>query len=371
MINRHRFLSAILGILLAAALSPSLSASEPKPAPGAFIQGVWMHPGLFGPDEKTAVDKMAATFDAYVRSGIDSVFILIKSTSGHVYFRCETGVADPAYRYDFFGLFLREARKRNLTVHPWFCVFTEGAMAGQVARHPEWLVRGPKGEMMAAVNPALPAARAYERGLMIELLRNYPEVDWIHLDYIRFPCEPAEPFYGYDAAARALFKAESGADPLELKAKDTGNMMWDEWLRWNATRVTLFIKELREEMKSLARPAKISAAVFPAADTAKVMIGQDWADWARTGLVDMLCPMLYTNSAAMFEKYAREAVNLGAGRCLVLPGIGIGTSHNQNTPEGMLEQIRLSRLLGSDGVVFFSSSSLNEPFLRALASAKK
>ena len=296
-----------------------LPVSPPAAEDGEFIRRVWLHPGLFGPEESAAAAKMNATFEGYVRAGIDSVFILVKSTSGHVYFRSTAGVADPAYTYDFFGVFLREARRRNLTVHPWFCVFTEGAGVGEIGRHPEWLVRG-----------------------------------------------PTEPFYGFDERSRELFAAETGADPLELKAKDTGNMMWAEWLRWNGRQVTLFIQEVREGLKSLGRPVRISAAVFPAADAAKIMIGQDWAEWVRTGLVDLLCPMLYTNSDALFETYAREAVALRTDRCRVCLGIGIETSHNRNTPEGMAGQIKISREAGADGVVFFSGSSLSEPFLKRL-----
>jgi uncharacterized lipoprotein YddW (UPF0748 family) len=88
------------------------------------------------------------------------------------------------------------------------------------------------------------------------------------------------------------------------------------------------------------------------------------------GLVDMLCPMLYTNNAGFFEKYSRRAIEIGKRQCLVCPGIGIVTSHNQNTPEGMLEQIAISRKLGGDGVIFFSSSSLTTEFLQKLKTVR-
>lgn len=52
--------------------------------------------------------------------------------------------------------------------------------------------------------------------------------------------------------------------------------------------------------------------------------------------------------------------------CLVCPGIGMATSCNQNTPEGMLEQIATSQKLGGDGVIFSSSSSLTREFLQKL-----
>ena len=49
-------------------------------------------------------------------------------------------------------------------------------------------------------------------------------------------------------------------------------------------------------------------------------------------------------------------------------GIGLGTSHNQNTPEGMLNEIAISKARGADGFVLFSSSSLGTDFLRLLQS---
>jgi len=63
-------------------------------------------------------------------------------------------------------------------------------------------------------------------------------------------------------------------------------------------------------------------------------------------------------------------VAYGKGRAQVCPGIGIGTSHNQNTPEGMIEQMKISKALGADGVVYFSSSSLNPLFLEKLKDSK-
>jgi uncharacterized lipoprotein YddW (UPF0748 family) len=346
----------------------SLAAAGPDQP---FIRAVWTHPGFYGSEERAAVAKMRTTFEAYVKAGISQVIILVKSTSGHVYFKSRLGAPDPAYAaWDFFGTFLKEAQASGLTVHPWFCVFHETGIVGQIRDHPEWLIRGARGEIVGSANPALPEARAYERGLMLEVANQYP-VSWIHLDYIRFPCEPAEPSFSFDSRTQALFKEHAGTTPAELRAKDTGNMMWDEWLDWNAGQVTGFVRELRESLQAFSRPVKISAAVFPAADKAKVMIGQDWALWTKEGLIDMLCPMLYTNHLGFFEKYARQAVEIGRGRTLVCPGIGIGTSHNQNTPQGMRNEIQISRGVGGQGVVFFSSSSLTEPFLAELAKRRE
>ncbi len=398
---------------------------EPKvgpPAPSPWVCGVWMHPGQFGREKEAAAEKIRQTLDAYAAAGINSLFMMVKSTSGHVYFESDIGVKDPAYDWDFFGLFLEEARKRKMEVHPWFCVFTEGALSGKIREHPEWLVVGPGREMVRSANPALPEVRAYEISLMSELAQKY-RVDWIHLDYIRFPCEPTEPYFSHDVRTRQLFKEETGIDFNALKARDSGNPYWNVWLEWNRKQVTRFVRELRAELEKTGRLVRISAAVFPDPDNARVLIGQDWAAWAKEGLVDMLNPMLYTNDLALFEELTRRAVAVAGEKAassgptavsaiappkvgpaggsqtavavqspppastgtgtggaqpakatpavarliLVCPGLGIVTSHNQASPEIMLEEIKLAHSLGADGVVFFSGGSLKEDFLAALA----
>ena len=180
------FALAVLAVPACAAGAGETSLSMP-------VRGVWMHPGFFGPDKAKALEKMRTTLDEYAKAGIDTLIMLVKNTSGHVYYTSEIGVPDGNWTWDFFGIFLEEAKKRKMTVHPWFCVFPESAILGQVRQHPEWLIAGPKREMVGAVNPALPAVRAYEISLMLEVVRKY-DVDWVHLDYIRFPCEPTEPY---------------------------------------------------------------------------------------------------------------------------------------------------------------------------------
>ena len=345
---------------------PYLAAGE---SPSMPVRGVWMHPGFFGPEKAAAVEKMRLTLDEYARAGINTLIMLVKNTSGHVYYASEIGVPDGAWNWDFFGVFLEEAKKRKMDVHPWFCVFPESSLLGRVREHPEWLIRGPQREMVGTVNPALPAVREYELSLMLEVARKY-DVGWIHLDYIRFPCEPTEPFFSFDPETLRLFKADTGIDMAAVKARDTGNMAWNAWLNWNRDRVTVFVRELKEALKKTGRKVKISAAVFPDAQNARVLIGQDWPAWARERLVEMLCPMLYSNDAAHFDRLTREAVAYGGGAVQVCPGIGIGTSHNQNTPEGMLDEMRLSQAAGAHGVVYFSSSSLAAPFLEKLKTAK-
>lgn len=359
-------LCALVLLLIFAAFSGPALSRPGDPVTRKEIRGVWVNPGQFGTDRALAVANMASTLADYKRAGIDTLIVLVKTTSGYVYYNSRLAPMDPAWDWDFAAEFTREAAKLNMTVHAWFCVFPEGSLVGKVREHPEWLIQNLAGEYHPALNPANADARGYELSLMAEFVNLYPSVTWVHLDYIRYPCDPEEPYFSYDSQTRKLFQTLTGQDPATVKAHDSGNPLWNQWIEWNGLQVTTFVRELRALLAGRNQPIKISAAVFPDAANAKVLIGQDWASWPGEGLVDMLCPMLYTNDVPYFETLTRRAVAAAQGRCLVCPGIGLATSHNQNTPEGMLAEMAKSRACGADGVVFFSGRSLKPAFLEKL-----
>jgi len=354
-----------IAALLLCLLSP-LDAPAQNTPPDREIRGVWAHPATFGTDSSAATPVIKSTLDDYAKAGINTVMLLVKSTSGYVYFQSDIGVRDPGCPWDFLGTFLAEARKRHITVHPWFCVFTEGALPGRVREHPEWLIRSRKSELVPVVNPALPEVRNYEIALIREVVSKYA-VEWVHLDYLRYPCEPTEDYFSFDAETRALFRAHSGVDIGTVRATDTGNILWNEWIEWNGEQVTRFLKELRQTFRETGRDVRLSAAVFPDARNARALIAQDWELWAREGLLEMLCPMLYTGNQALFEKYLARASAIAHGRCLLGAGIGIATADNRNTPEDVLRQRSAARALGADGFVLFSSGSLTAEYLTALS----
>ncbi|MCK7479981.1 MAG: hypothetical protein M0C28_23855 [Candidatus Moduliflexus flocculans] len=73
-------------------------------------------------------------------------------------------------------------------------------------------------------------------------------------------------------------------------------MAWNAWLRWNTDRVTRVRPRTRAALKATGRKVRISAAVFPDAVNARVIIGQDWAAWAREG------PRRHAQSHALHER---------------------------------------------------------------------
>ena len=85
--------------------------------------------------------------------------------------------------------------------------------------------------------------------------------------------------------------------------------------------------------------------------------------WAKERIVDILCPMLYTNNTDVFRRYIKEIVSVAKGKCLGYAAQEFQSYHNKNTPEWVVREVRVAREEGADGVAFFSGSSLTDEFI--------
>ncbi len=335
-------------LLLAALVIAVMFAAQPATAAG--LRAVWIHAGLFPADRPGAVVRMRALLDDYRAAGIGAVFCFDSLPAQH------------GKGWDFLADLVLEAHARRIQVHPIISPGYPVAIAGDIAQHPEWLITGMKGEIYRNLNLAHPGARRYVLGRVLEALRY--NVDGVHLDYTRFPVGQT---YSYDRETVEAFRKEVGASPLDA-AHDSGSIVWCEWIRWNARQVTTLVRDIRTVVKQKGGGVTLSAAVFPSSAIAPVEIGQDWAAWAREGLVDALCPMLYTSDARLFREYVKEAVQAArSGGVRLYAGIACVSSHNRNTPAGVAAEMAIAEEEGADGAVFFSGYTLDKPVLDAIA----
>ena len=147
--------------------------------------------------------------------------------------------------------------------------------------------------------------------------------------------------------------------PIEI-SHDCGSMIWCEWIKWNAKQVTRLVEDIGQAISISGKPVLLGADVFPDAETSNVLIAQEWGNWARNGLVDFICPMLYTNNSDLFREYLKNALNLAGGNCRVYPGIGVHTSHNDITKELIIKEVNITREEKTGGMIFFSGNSFNK-----------
>ncbi len=311
-------------------------------------RAVWLHGSLFEDKQKEATQHLEELLDKYSEIGINTIFCYYTMMYQH------------NREWDYLEVLLTEAHQRNIKVHSNFCPGQKVKLEGEIKEHPEWLIRGKKGEIYLNLNLANPEAREYIKRQIKEALKY--DINGIHLDYIRFPINQG---FSYDKATCEAFKKVSGYSPFDGKF-DSGSMIWCEWLKWNAEQVTILVSEIKVIIDKSGKDVLLGVDVFADGDAAKILIGQDWKLWAEEGLVDIICPMQYTNNVDMFRRSVKEAVKVTKGKCLIYPGIACHSSHNTNTPEGVVQEIIVAREEGADGITFFSGTSLTDEFMDKL-----
>jgi uncharacterized lipoprotein YddW (UPF0748 family) len=227
------------------------------------------------------------------------------------------------------------------------------------------------------LDPALPAVRERILATFRDLIVRYPTLDGLHLDYIRhpdvLPFSPGSRFgvgldFGYGAASRALYRAETGnPDPIE-GAKAGLVRRATDWDNWRRRQVTTLVEEIALEMR-IARPGLVlSAAVIAYVDRAYLSLAQDWRGWLESGALDLAIPMVYTLDDRLL-RYQLETFAGWAQADRIWPGLGIWLfDANPSRALAQLEILSqnefLSEMLFSDDAI-----SQSDALLEALATS--
>lgn len=233
---------------------------------------------------------------------------------------------DPGF--DPLALAVAEAHEHGLRIEAWINVLPgwkgpqPPPMRTQLWHaHPEWFLRDargarqPLGDFYLILNPCLPEVRRHIAAVVEEIVRKY-DVDGIHLDYVRYAWDTtpnAAALYPRDERTLALFERETGLTP------DENPRAWDHW---RANQLTRLVADIRNVIDRTRNGASLTAAVVRRPELAYERFLQNAVAWSRTGLVDALVPMAYTDDVTNFES------DIGAYRQLVaprrvVPGVGL------------------------------------------------
>ena len=217
------------------------------------------------------------------------------------------------------------------------------------------------------LSPAVPEARQWVK----DKAAKYAAIDGlesVHLDFIRFndmflgrwsqekvfhidqTTYEAKYDFGYHPKAIAAFKAKFGYSPKELSAP----WMSPEWNQFRMDEVTSLVNEIVEETHASGK--KVTAAVFPFPERARMMVLQNWPAWN----VDAVCAMNYHTMYLEKPEWNRFSVESGLQethhRNLYVAGIFI---HNING-QVIYDIAKMSIEAGADGVNFFSANLLKK-----------
>ena len=336
---------SILVVLAAILISGCTGKREAVPE----FRAVWLHQNLFDRDETKGKEQIVSLFDKYAGIGINNLFCYY------------TLPMENNLSWDYLTFIIEEGKKRNIGIHPIICPGHEVNLEKAMAEHPDWLIRKLNGDVYPAYNMAIPEVRQYWLSRISEAMKY--DIAGIHLDYIRYPVNQ---MFSYDSITCSAFREKYGFTPVEV-AHDGGSIIWCEWIGWNMDQVSALVKDVHNMIKESGKQILLGADVFPDPSESEIEIGQSWQTWAADGIIDFVCPMLYTDSVSLFARYLDKALVAAGERCKVYPGIGILSYHNKITPEILIDEIQTARDMNAGGVVFFSGNSLNDRFIDTLS----
>ncbi len=344
-------------------------------------RGVWVRP-----TEHTR-EEVVATLDRIAAAGLNTVF-LETFFQGYTIFPSDAAAAQgvAAQRPEFAGfdplqVFLEEGAARGIEVHPWIHTFFVGSDQANgnpgpvLTVHPDWAgveredigADGPRPSSREPgyyfLDPAIPEARAYVQGIVAEILADY-DVDGVHLDYIRYPVSlPVESSFSYSDHARAAFQAEHGVDPATI-TPESDPAAWAAWDDWRREVITSFVAEVRAIVDATRPGAVLSAAVFPDPFDSRVRKLQDWAEWSRRGLIDVLTGMSFGRGVATAE--ADTTSMLGALTDDTLLYTASYAPFADLPPDLLVDQVAAIREAGGQGEAVFAYNQLTDDQAAAL-----
>ncbi len=352
--------SARAALGLAAGFCGLVSACGVAPGPDASLPSMlWIDRY----DWRTAADIQRVVKDA-ADLGFDPVLFQVRG-NGTALWRSALEVWSERFEYkdpgfDPLEVALQAAHGRGLKLHAWFNVMpgwrgeADPADERQLLRaRPGWFIRDAAGRLpprgdgsYLGLNPCLPEVREYLASLCRELVLQYPGLDGLHLDYVRFPEIASQDDSGvrWPGDLRTLQEWSEQRDPPSPATDPAG------FAQFQRDCVTKTVAAIADAVQAVSgRSVQLTAAVFADPKTARHKVRQDWPTWAQRGLVDGLMPMNYTDDNELFTQRTRTAIAHSAG-VPVIPGIGLYKL--RGGPQAALQQVE-ARDAGAAGVAVF------------------
>ncbi len=391
--GRDRSLIALVGVLALACSSCGSDEPEPEPVAeelpveeGPARRALWV---LCEGSQRVLEhpDKIPLLLEHARELGATDLFVQVYR-GGRAWFDSSLADASPwrqiveRHGRDTLKLLIAESQAAGLRVHAWVNVLSlagntrapliaalgrDAVLVDQRGRsildYPKLDVPQPDrryyrmGTPAVWLDPAAPGVAPRLTETFAELLARYPELDGLHLDYIRYPgvlpFAPGSRFgvgldFGHGESTRARFRAETGREAPRPPDRLGHANRWDAWRR---DKVTELVRAIGDASRALDEQVVISAAVWAYADRAYLSIGQDWRLWLEDGLIDLAVPMAYTLDARLFRYHVEAFVPAPIGPRVWL---GIGAWLFAKRPAGAVEQVRIARAQGAAGDALFS-----------------
>jgi uncharacterized lipoprotein YddW (UPF0748 family) len=345
--------------------------------------GVWIT--VFSPEEvlysTESIDRLIETCKS---TGIKDIYIQVYR-AGKAFYDSDIADSTPykkmvaACGKDPVKYLIRKATINDISLHAWMNVLSVsqntdadiikklGKNVITVDQHGRsaFADKGPDDldgyyirEKQVFLEPGDKRVRDYLGSIATELIKKYPGLAGLHLDYIRYPrivpFVPGSRFnshgisYGYGENNIISFKEKTGIDVTKMENSRDNFQKWDSWRRGQ---VTATVRELSEKVRALSPSLKISCTIIASADMTYLTTFQDWTLWIKEGYINYVVAMDYTDDPRLF--------NLNASS-LMMPDvkdkvqIGVGAYLLKDSPAVFREELELAAKIAPQGIVIFS-----------------
>lgn len=281
------------------------------------------------------------------------------------------------------------AKEAGLEFHTWIPTMNQGK---NPLLQPDWYAINGKGES-AYDNPPYVSYYRFlcpNREEVFQFLANMygavadvPEVDGIHLDYIRFPDvilarglwdkyglvmdrEFPEYDYCYCDHCVADFKEKSGID---IKSVEDPSQV-QEWKQFRYDLITTMVNRLVDEIHKKGK--KVTAAVFPGPNSiAKKIVRQEWDKWNLDAVYPMNYNDFYLESPEWVGEVTKEGVTAIGNKIPLYSGLFIcpnpenKTAENDPENHGLIPSeigtaVKASMENGAAGICLFTPGRMTE-----------
>lgn len=368
--------------------APTASADPPAAPP---VRGLWVlaEGSVRVLDDPTRVAPLMARAE---RLGVTDLFVQVYRGGRAFYPAGEAVERAPTVArlaIDPLALLIGEAHARGMRVHGWVNVLSLStrrdakliADLGREAIHvdrrgrslldyPDFDLPEPDrrfyrlGTPGLYLDPAVPSVRARLVETFRDLVTRYPELDGLHLDYIRhpdlLPFIPGSRFgvgleFGYGETSRARYREETGRpDPIEGAPPGVVRDA-EAWDAWRRSQVTTLVEEIGRAVRGVRPGVLMTAAVIPYIERCYLTLAQDWPLWLETGAIDRAIPMVYTLDDRLL-RYQLEGYSGLSRADRIWPGLGVWLF--ASNPDQALGQLATLRRLGFPGEVLFSDDAI-------------
>jgi uncharacterized lipoprotein YddW (UPF0748 family) len=381
------FIALISVLLLSACSGPDPSpavtseGADPGPSPrrGFWVLAEGTHRTL---ESRQKIERLVEEAE---RHGVTDLFVQVHR-AGRSWYPSRTADDAPYRRAliavgaDPLGLLIERAHARNQRVHAWFNALSlatnrdapllrrVGRDAVLVDRRGRSLLDYPRQDVPKPdrsylrlgtpgiwLDPSTPGVVEVLEETLDDLIRAAPELDGLHLDFIRhplaLPITPGSRFdvgldFGYGEATKAAYTRATGQP-------------FGRGDRWDAFRREAVGRLVERLNARLPEGWEHSAAVLPWADRAYLIAMQDWRRWLEEGWLDFAVAMAYTRDDRLL-RYLSHGLRGGVGGDRVW--LGLGTWLSVARPDAIRLQIEIASAAQPAGIAFFSYDAVaDEP----------